>query len=175
MKRLTIILGIIGLIIGGLAFIGLNKRTSERLSRLIPPQWKDFENLDLVDRSILQYDSVYGDYMQWVGTTYIGEGEPDSITWKLQLDKSKKFAVKSVFEDKTGFFRQVPGNISFSGQWTEKNGRLTLKFYFAPETWTLLFDSTRNENVIKFADKETIELDKEARVIWIVGTECKKS
>lgn len=176
MKRLTIVLGTSGLIIIGiLTFIALDKRTPERLRRLlVASQWKKFEDLDIVDKTVLSNDSVYGDYLQWTGKQYLGPGIPDTITRKLFLDKPNKFAIKIIFKDTTGFFTKFPGDISYSGQWTEQNQRLTLKFYFVPETWSQLFDSLKNDKIMKFIDGETIEIDKNAETIWIMDTECKK-
>jgi hypothetical protein len=126
-----------------------------------------FDSLDLAERDIIQFDSVDGEYLKWKGTNH------DSVTWALYFDKPNRFAIKSFFADKTGFFTKVPGNINASGQWTEKDDRLILKFYFPSEDWSIYFDSLDNE-AIKVINRETIEIDKQAESIWIVSTECKK-
>ncbi len=172
MNRLFIILGTIGLFAFVLA-VGLSKINFNSFRRWIPPQWKNFKDLDTIDRTILEYDSVYGDYLQWTGKRYLGPGSPDSITRKLLLDKSHKFAIKGIIKDTTGFFTKIPGDIHFSGRWTEKNDILTLRFYFSPETWYQLFDSLKNDNILKIIDPETIQIDRRAETIWIMNTECK--
>ena len=127
---------------------------------------KPFDSLDFAERDILSYDSVYGDYLKWIGTN------SDSVTWALYLDKSNKFAIKSFYNDKTGLFTKVPGNINVSGQWTELNNKLQLKFYYSYKDF---FDTLKNERILNMVDKETIELDKEASTIWIMNTECKRT
>lgn len=132
--------------------------------------WRDnpLDSLDEVQREILSWDSVYGDYAKWVGTN------SDSVTWALFLDKSNKFAIKSFFNfnDTAGFFTKVPGNINVSGQWTETNDRFRLRFYYSYENF---FDSLKNDTVLKIIDSETIELYKAASIIWIMNTECKRT
>ncbi len=125
---------------------------------------KPFGSLNFAERDILSYDSVYGDYAKWIGTN------ADSVTWALYLDKSNKFAIKSFFENKSGFFTKVPGNINVSGQWTELNDKFQLKFYYP---YKYFFDSLKNDMILKMVDEETIELDKAASTIWIENTECK--
>jgi hypothetical protein len=127
---------------------------------------KPFDSLDFAEREILSYDSVYGDYIKWIGTN------SDSVTWALYLDKSNKFAIKSFFDDKSGFFTKVPGNINVSGQWTELNDKFQLKFYYSYKDF---FDSLKNDSILKMIDEQTIELDREASTIWIVNTECKRT
>jgi uncharacterized protein YprB with RNaseH-like and TPR domain len=170
MKRLIIGLGLVGIIAVGLVFIKFNGR----FNSLTSTRAKDFKDLNIVDRTVMEYDSVYGDHLQWTGVQDLGEGEIKSITRKLVMDKPNKFAIKASFVDKSGFFTKVPGDISYSGQWTEENEQLTLNFYFPPEIWHELFDSIKNES-IKFIDDETITLDKNVETIWIMGTECKRS
>lgn len=130
--------------------------------------WRDkpFDSLDEVQREVLSQDSVYGDYAKWVGTN------SDSVTWALYLDKSNKFAIKSFFDDTTGFFTKVPGNINVSGQWTEVKDKLLLRFYYSYESF---FDSLKNDVVVRIIDHETIELDKGASTIWIMDTECRRT
>jgi hypothetical protein len=173
MKRLLIVLGASGLIVAGLTF-GLSRMDLDSLEELIPRQWKTFDDLDLVDKSMLQYDSVYGNYLQWTGREYIGPGNPEWITRKLVLDTPNKFAIKSIFKDTTGFFTKIPGNIDFSGRWTVKNEKLILRFYFVPGAWYQLFDSVKNDKVIRLVDSNTIEIDKNAERIWIMNTECQR-
>jgi hypothetical protein len=130
-------------------------------------EWRDkpFDSLDFAEIDILSYDSVYGDYIKWVGIN------SDSVTLALYLDKSNKFAVKYFFEDTTGFFTKIPGNIGASGQWTELNEKFQLKFYHSHAGY---FDSLKNDMILKIIDNETIELDKEASTIWISKAECKR-
>ena len=99
-----------------------------------PDSWRDkpLDSLDDVQREILSLDSVYGDYVKWVGTN------ADSVTWALYLDKSHKFAIKSFYTDTTGFFTKVPGNINVSGQWTEENNKFCLRFYYSYEGFSTL-------------------------------------
>jgi hypothetical protein len=125
---------------------------------------KSFDSLDFAERDILSYDSVYGDYLKWIGTN------SDSVTWALYLDKSNKFAIKSFFEDKSGFITKAPGNINVSGQWTELNDKFKLKFYYSYKDF---FDSLKNDSILKMVDEETVELDRDATTIWIMNTECK--
>jgi hypothetical protein len=130
--------------------------------------WRNrpFDSLDDVEKEILSLDSVYGDYINWVGTN------PDSVTWALYFDKSNKFAIKSFYNDKTGFFTKVPGNINVSGQWTELPDKFHLKFYYSYDGF---FDSLKNDMILKTIDNETIELDKKATIIWIMNTECRRT
>jgi hypothetical protein len=127
---------------------------------------KPFDSLDDVERYVLADDSVYGDYVKWIGTN------SDSVTWALYLDKSNKFAIKSFVEDKSGFFTKVPGNVNVSGQWTELNDKFQLKFYYSYKDF---FDSLKNDKILKMVDEETIELDREASTIWIMNTACKQT
>jgi hypothetical protein len=92
------------------------------------------------------------------------------VTWALYLDKSNKFAIKSFFEDKSGFITKAPGNINVSGQWTELNDKFKLKFYYSYKDF---FDSLKNDSILKMVDEETVELDRDATTIWIMNTECK--
>ncbi|MBN8653248.1 MAG: hypothetical protein J0L67_17600 [Cytophagales bacterium] len=94
------------------------------------------------------------------------------MTWALYLDKSNKFAIKSFFEDKSGFITKVPGNINVSGQWTELNDKFQLKFYYSYKDF---FDSLKNDSILKMVDEETVELDRDATTIWIMNTECKQT
>ena len=126
---------------------------------------KPFDSLDDVERYVLSDDSVYGDYMKWIGINSY------SVTWALYLDKSNKFAIKSFFEDKSGFFTKVPGNINVSGQWTELNDKFKMKFY---SSYKGFFDSLKNDKNLRMLDKETIELNRDAPSIWIMNTECKR-
>ena len=169
MKRVVIGLGLIGVILVGLVLIKFNGR----LKILTSFQTKDFNDLNEVDKTVMEYDSVYGDYLQWTGIQDLGLGNPESVTRKLVFDKPNRFAIKAIIDDKLDFYTKIPGDINFSGQWREINDKLTLKFYFPPATWYELFDSLKNENAIEFIDNETISLDKDARTIWIMGTECK--
>jgi len=127
---------------------------------------KPFDSLDDAERYVLSCDSVYGDYIKWIGAN------SDSVTWALYLDKSNKFAIKSFFDDKSGFFTKVPGNINVSGQWTALNDKFQLKFYYSYDGF---FDSLKNDKILKMVDGETIELNMEASTIWIVNTECKRT
>lgn len=126
---------------------------------------KPFDSLDFAERDMLSNDSVYGNYIKWVGTN------SDSVTYALYLDNSGQFAVKYFFEDTTGFFTKIPGSIGASGQWTESNGKFQLKFYHSHAGY---FDSLRNDMILRTIDNETIELDKGASAIWIMKTECKR-
>jgi hypothetical protein len=170
MKRVLIGLGLIGVIIVGIVYIKFNGRLNSGTSF----RAKDFKDLSEVDKTVMEYDSVYGDYLQWTGTQELGPRNPESITRKLVFDKPNRFAIKAIIDDKLGFYTKIPGDINFSGQWTEENEQLTLKFYFPPATWYELFDSLKNENSIKFIDNETISLDKKAETLWLMGTECKR-
>lgn len=174
MKYSRIGLGIAAVFLIVAAVVSTNKGLREDLERLYPPQWKSFDDLDLVDRSVLQFDSVYGNYLEWAGMEDLGPGNPDHLTRRLVFDKPNLFAIKAAFNDTTGFFIKIPGDINFSGRWTEKDGRLQMRFYFVPETWNELFDSLKNEGAVKFIDDETIEIDKEAKEIWIGSTKCSK-
>ncbi len=129
---------------------------------------KPFDSLDIAERDILSSDSVNGNYLKWVGTN------ADSVTWALCLDKPNRFAIKSLFEDTTGFFTKVPGNISWSGRWNETGEKVILRFYFPPAHWSVVFDPSKNAQVIKIIDRETIEISKKADVLWMVNTECKR-
>lgn len=129
---------------------------------------KPFDSLDIAERELLSSDSVYGNYLKWIGTN------GDSVTWALYLDKPDRFAVKSFFNDTTGFFTKAPGNISWSGRWNETEDKVTLRFYFPPVEWSELFDSLKNDGVIRIIDRETIEIDKKAHVLWMVDTECER-
>jgi hypothetical protein len=127
---------------------------------------KPFDSLNFAERDILSYDSIYGDSIRWAGTN------SDSVTYALYLDKSHKFAIKYFFEDTTGFFTKIPGNIVVSGQWAELNGKFLLKFYHSHGGY---FDSLKNDMILRTIDNETIELDKNASTIWIAKTECKRT
>lgn len=170
MKRVVIGLGLIGVVLVGLIYIKFNGR----LNVLTTSQVKKFRDLNEFERNAIQYDSVYGDYLQWTGIQDLGPGNPESVTRKLVFDKPNKFAIKAIIDDKSGFFSKIPGDINFSGQWRETNGKLTLQFYLPPSTWFELFDSLKNEKIIEFVDNETIMLDKDTKSIWIRGTECKR-
>lgn len=126
---------------------------------------QEFNSLDLAERELIQFDSVYGNYLQWKGTN------KDSVTWALYFDKPNQFAIKSFFPDKVNFV--VSGNIDASGQWTESEDKLRLRFYFPPKDWSVYFDSLNNE-AVRNVNEETIEIDKNAESIWIVNTECIK-
>ncbi len=127
------------------------------------------DDMDGPERSIRQYDPVYGDYLKWTGT------DPDSIkTMELVLDESNKFAIKVYFDD-TEFTIKNDQPINFSGQWTEDDGKIQMRFYFVPETWHPYLDTVRNEKVLRVIDSSTIEIDKDAESIWINEVECKKS
>lgn len=142
---------------------------TQGLNRM-PPRWKEFKDLDALDKSVLQYDSVYGDYLEWRGE------EPGSVylmTRQLVLDESGKFASKFGFHDSTDFM-SPPVNIDFSGRWSEAHGVLTLKFYFPPENWSEVFDSLKNDASIRFVDYETIELNIETDTVWMGGIPCVK-
>jgi hypothetical protein len=127
---------------------------------------KPFDSLEFIERDILSYDSVYGDYMKWVGTN------SDSVTYALYLDRSNRFAVKCFYHDRTRFFTKIPGNIGVSGQWNEFNDKYQLKFYFPHGGY---FDSLKNDMILRVVDNETIELEKTASTIWIMKTECKRT
>ncbi len=170
MKRVVFGLGLFCVFLVGLIYFKFNGR----LNVLTTSQIKEFKDLNEFEMNVVQYDSVYGDYLQWTGIQDLGPGNPESVARKLLFDKSNKFAIKAIIDDKSGFFSKIPGDINFSGQWRETNDKLTLQFYFPPTTWYELFDSVKNENTIEFVDKETITLDKDATTIWIMGTECKK-
>lgn len=123
-----------------------------------------FDSLDLAERELIQFDSVYGNYLQWKGTN------EDSVTWALYFDKPNRFAIKSFYPNLKFV---VPGNINASGEWSETEEKLRLRFYFPPKDWSIYFDSLNNES-IKIIDEETIEINKDAELIRIVNTECKK-
>jgi hypothetical protein len=99
MKRVLIGLGLIGVIIVGLVFIKFNGRLNSGTSF----RAKDFKDLSEVDKTVMEYDSVYGDYLQWTGTQDLGPGNPESITRKLVFDKPNRFAIKAIIDDKLGF------------------------------------------------------------------------
>ncbi|MBS1978511.1 MAG: hypothetical protein JST46_14160 [Bacteroidetes bacterium] len=128
---------------------------------------KPFDSLDDVERDVLSLDSVYGDYIKWVG-----KNADSDVTWALYFDKPNRFAIKSFYNDTTGFFTKVPGNINVSGQWTEKNGKLLMRFYYSYHDF---FDSLKNDKILKIVDRETLELTKDAQTIWIVNTECNRT
>lgn len=138
---------------------------------LVPPGWKDFEDLDTMDRSILQYDSVYGDYLEWTGEE-VSSFYP--VTRRLVFDESGKFATKVTVRDTTDFFSKIPGDIDLAGRWSESNEKLILKFYFPPERWSEAFDSLKNESSIRIIDSETIELNLLADTVWMGGIPCVK-
>jgi hypothetical protein len=125
---------------------------------------QELDSLDLAERELIQFDSVYGNYLQWKGTN------EDSVTWALYFDKPNRFAIKSFYPNLKSV---VPGNINASGQWLETEDKLKLQFYFPPKDWSIYFDSLNNES-IRVVDEETIEINKNAESIRIVNTECKK-
>ena len=171
MRRAVIGFGILAVL---LLWIFVAHKLDIDFDHLMPPQWKDFEELDVVDRSVLNQFPVNGEYLQWVGTGYVGPGNPDTIIYKLEFDKPNRFAIKAITNDTTGFFTKMAGDIAYSGRWTEANDKLTLKFYFPPESWNDLFDSLQNRNAVRFINEETIEIDKRARTIWVMETKCDK-
>jgi hypothetical protein len=165
---------IIEIAIFGLFAIVVLTRCSGRPANTVSPA-KSFDNLNDVEKHVMQYDSVNGGYLQWTGTQDLGSGDPESVMRSLVLDKPNRFAIKTRFDDKTGFFTTVPGNINYSGQWIEENERITLKFYYPPVAWSELFDSLKNKNSVRPLDNVTVELDKNAKTIWIMGTACEKA
>jgi hypothetical protein len=158
----------------GLLAIVILTWCSGQLDNKVSPV-KNYDDLNDVEKHVMQYDSVDGDYLQWTGTQDLGSGDPGSVTRRLVFDKPNRFAIKAIFDDKTGFFTKVPGNISYSGQWIEENERITLKFYYPPVTWSELFDSLKNKNTVRVVDNVSVELDKNAKTIWIMGTACEKT
>jgi hypothetical protein len=165
---------IIELGIFGLVIIVILATCGGRLDDVVQPA-KEFDELNEVEKHIMQYDSVYGDYLEWTGIQELGSGDPEAVTRRLVLDKPNRFAIKAGFEDNTGFFMKVPGDINFSGQWIEEGENITLKFYYPPVTWHELFDSLKNENNVRPIDSATIELHKDAMTIWMMGTACERT
>jgi hypothetical protein len=164
---------IIKIAISGLVTTVILTTCGGRLDNTTSPA-KNFDYLNLAEKHSMQYDSVYGNYLQWSGIQDLGNGNPKSVTRRLVFDKPNRFAIKASFDDTTGFFTKIPGDINFSGQWIESNEKIRLKFYYPPPAWSGLFDSLKNENILRVVDKVTIDLDKDAKTVWIMGTACER-
>jgi hypothetical protein len=156
---------------GGLlivALVCLTVSCSVKPKDYIPTKWKDFEDLSLMDRVHMQYDSVFGNYLKWSG-----KNDTLNTSCELVFDKPDKFALKVMHHDTTGLFTKIPGNINSSGQWIEKEGKLLLKFYFdVKPSWP--FDSLKNEGVVRIINPHTVEINKNAETIWMLGAACVK-
>lgn len=122
------------------------------------------------DEDLDQYDLIEGDYLEWAGEEM---GSVYQMKRRLVFDESGRFATKFIFHDSSEA-QHAPADVDFYGQWSETNEVLTLKFYYAPEKWTDLFDSLKNESHIRFVDNETVELNLRADTIWMSGVPCVK-